>query len=83
MTITKQAAQAMCKVGTNLTDAQLREVIATIGKDVMSDVVAATILRQGGGWFAADLGGWRTCSVYVCTGCHKDGTSGWKVTEVR
>lgn len=64
-------------------EATLTAEQATVGTILPESVLPASITSAGGGWFSVDLGGWRKAQVYVCRGWHKDGTSGFKVLEIR
>lgn len=47
---------------------------AALGDMIDPATLPASVRREGGGWIGRR---------YVCSGTHKDGTSGFKLTEIR
>ena len=48
-----------------------------VSTDEARAILGADQFRQGGGW--GKLGG---KDVYLCTGAHKDGSSGWAILQI-
>lgn len=57
---------------------------ARVGEMIPPADLPPHVVRAGGGWVAVEVpGAWRPLAVYVSDGCHRDGTRGFKVLEVR
>lgn len=53
---------------------------AKIGDMIDESSLPESVVKRGGGWISVQG---RDGQFYVCTGCHSDGTNGFKLKEIR